>query len=61
MKIKTEKNYLGEWIAYDEDTYDGAIDGNNLYGIGDTKEEAIEDLKAFTDLENYTKGVMSGE
>ena len=33
------------WIAVDDDTYDGALDGNHPLGQGRTKAEAIADLK----------------
>ena len=46
MKITTQQNYDCSWIAVDEDTYDGAPDGNNQYGSGATEQEAIEDLKS---------------
>ena len=44
MNIKTRKEY-GWWYAIDEDTYDGADDGNNEQGCGRTEQEAIDDLK----------------
>lgn len=40
MRIKTERQYF-QWVAYDDDTYDGP--GCPL-GTGDTEAEAIEDL-----------------
>lgn len=46
MIIVTAQRYDGSWIAVDEDTYDGAPDGNNnIYGSGATEQEAIEDFK----------------
>jgi hypothetical protein len=36
------------WIAYDEDTYDGASDAHGscrCLGLGDSEEEAIADLR----------------
>lgn len=45
MKITTEQRYDGSWAATEEDTYDGAPDGNNKYGCGATEQEAIEDLE----------------
>jgi hypothetical protein len=44
MKIVTEQRYDNSWCAVDQDTYDGAIDGNNTYGSGATEQEAIDDL-----------------
>jgi hypothetical protein len=35
----------GYWYAVDQDSYDGAPDGNNVIGMGRTKDEAIENLK----------------
>lgn len=32
------------WFAVDEDTYDGAEDGNRIHGQGETKEEARAEL-----------------
>jgi len=51
MKITTEQRYDGSWAAIDEDTYDGAPDGNNTYGSGNTEQEAIEDLKQIMEEE----------
>lgn len=34
----------GQFIATDNNTYDGADDGNNHIGWGETKQEALEDL-----------------
>lgn len=45
MKITTHRQYDYSWIAVDADTYDGAPDGNNKYGHGETEQEAIEDLQ----------------
>ena len=44
MNIKTECSN-GLWFAWDEDTYDGAWDGNNTTGCGSTEADAIENLK----------------
>ena len=47
MNIKTTKyTYVHThlWIAFDDDTYDGAEDGNNTTGSGRTEQEAINDL-----------------
>jgi hypothetical protein len=33
-----------DWIAYDDDTYDGAEDGHSPVGNGATEAEAIADL-----------------
>lgn len=43
MKIRTEKAYVG-WYAYDEETYDGAPDGDNTIGHGRTEQEAKSDF-----------------
>ena len=43
MNIKTSKVY-NQWIAYDDDTYDGAEDGSNELGTGKTEQEAIDEL-----------------
>lgn len=34
----------GGFLAVDENTYDGAVDGNNYMGSGSTEEEALHDL-----------------
>jgi hypothetical protein len=49
MNIKTEYlDYVRKWIAWDEDSYDGAPDSDtSITGIGQSEEEAIEDLKEF--------------
>ena len=47
MNIKTVKydyTHTCAWIAYDDDTYDGAEDGNNELGTGNTEQEAIDEL-----------------
>jgi hypothetical protein len=44
MKIVATRIYFGEWMAVDDDTYDGAIDSTSPYGTGATEEEAIADL-----------------
>ena len=45
MKIITDRLVDGSYVAYDEDTYDGAPDSDNILGFGDTEKEAIEDFK----------------
>ena len=35
---------IKEWIAVDDDTYDGAPDSKSLCGTGSTEQEAIDDL-----------------
>lgn len=50
MKIKVEQNYIGEYEAIDEDTYDCDCDQDGFFstspvGHGKTANEAIEDLK----------------
>lgn len=35
---------IGEFVAFDEDSYDGAPDGNNALGRGDTEQEAVDHL-----------------
>ncbi len=42
MKIVAEEAYPGQWWAVDDDTYDGP---GSLIGRGNTKQEAIADLK----------------
>lgn len=45
MKVYTEQNYIGHWVAYDEN-YDGAPDaGYHPVGYGITKQDAIDDYK----------------
>ena len=50
VNIKTSESdevigrYKTRWTAWDEDTYDGAPDGNNTLGWGKTEQEAINDL-----------------
>lgn len=44
MDIRATRIYHGEWIAVDDDTYDGAEDSPNQCGVGSTEQEAIEDL-----------------
>lgn len=52
MTITTEQNPMGEWTAYDSDTYDCDWDSERGYfsrspmGYGKTKEAAIADLMA---------------
>lgn len=41
MKIKAEEIYPGEWMAFDDDTYDGP---GSLIGRGQTRQEAIDDF-----------------
>lgn len=55
MKITTHQRYDGSWAAVDEDTYDGAPDGNNQYGYGATEQEAIDDLKQLNDIYDCDK------
>ena len=38
------EGYRGEWKAIDQNSYDGAPDGNNSVGSGDTALEAVADL-----------------
>lgn len=46
MNIITERLYDETWLAYDEDTYDGAPDAApNPMGWGKTEEEAEADLR----------------
>ncbi len=52
MKISTEQRYDGSWAAVDEDTYDGAPDGDNNFGSGATEQEAIDDLKLLLEEKN---------
>lgn len=51
MKIRTEHQYF-QWVAYDDETYDGAPDAGRArtIGTGDTEAEAIEDLKEQLEL-----------
>ncbi len=44
MDIRTTRIYAGEWIAVDDDTYDGAPDSKSPCGVGGTEQEAINDL-----------------
>lgn len=44
MTIRTESPFPGMWTAVDDDTYDGAPDGRNEIGYGQTPEAAIADL-----------------
>jgi hypothetical protein len=45
MNIRATRIYHGEWIAVDDDTYDGAEDSPNQCGVGSTEQEAIDDLR----------------
>lgn len=46
MNIQTNYDpWSGYWYATDSETYDGLVDGNNTMGMGDTEQEAIDDLK----------------
>lgn len=46
MNITTQYTVWGSWYAVNEDSYDGLDDGyNNVFGYGDTEQEAIDDLK----------------
>jgi hypothetical protein len=42
MKIRTEYKPSAEWMAVDDDSYDGA--GPNILGWGATEQDAIADL-----------------
>jgi hypothetical protein len=42
MKIRTEYKPSAEWMAVDDDSYDGA--GPNILGWGATEQDAIDDL-----------------
>jgi hypothetical protein len=44
MKIITEQDYLGKYIAIDTDTYDGEVDGNRITGYSSNKLYAVLDL-----------------
>lgn len=44
MNIRATRIYHGEWIAVDDDSYDGVEDAPNHCGIGSTEQEAIDDL-----------------
>lgn len=44
MNIRATRFYNGEWIAVDDDTYDGAEDSKSPCGVGSTEQEAIDDL-----------------
>lgn len=46
MNIVTEQILPNVWTAIDRDTYDGASDSRTRFqiGMGETPEEAIEDL-----------------
>jgi hypothetical protein len=49
VNIKVEQNYIGEYVAIDEDTYDCDCDQDGFFaispvGYGKTKEEAVADL-----------------
>lgn len=35
---------IREFVAFDEDSYDGAPDGNNALGRGETAQEAVDHL-----------------
>lgn len=45
MNIRATRIYHGEWMAVDDDTYDGAPDSKSPCGVGSTEQEAIDDLK----------------
>lgn len=45
MNIRATRIYHGEWIAVDDDTYDGTEDSPNQCGVGSTEQEAIDDLR----------------
>jgi hypothetical protein len=42
MKIRTEEQLPGCWVAYDEDTYDGP--GSPIGSSTRSEQEAIDDL-----------------
>ena len=44
MNIQATRIYHGEWMAVDDDTYDGAEDSKSPCGTGSTEAEAIADL-----------------
>jgi hypothetical protein len=44
MKISATRIYHGEWMAIDDDTYDGAPDSKSPCGTGPTEQAAIDDL-----------------
>ena len=41
--FKDDNPYVDRWICYDEDSYDGAPDGDRKYGQGSNASEAVED------------------
>lgn len=41
IAFKTERLPNGEWSAIDDNTYDGP---GSLYGLGNTEDEAVDDL-----------------
>lgn len=45
MNICATRIYHGEWMAVDDDTYDGAPDSKSPCGVGSTEQEAIDDLR----------------
>lgn len=60
MKIITQLCPNNEYYAIDEDSYDGAADGNRLQGWGKTELEAVRDLidqldDVFYEREAYLK------
>lgn len=49
MNIRTSQIFPGAWYAIYDDTYDGAPDSGpfaHMMGLGQTKQQAIDDLKA---------------
>lgn len=50
MNVRVEQNFIGEWEAYDDDTYDCDCDQDGYFstcpvGTGSTMMEAIVDLR----------------
>lgn len=42
MAVVTSQDYFNQWIAVDDDSYDGP---GSPYGYGATEQEAIDNLK----------------
>ena len=62
MKISTEQQIPGKWVAVDDDTYDGP---GSPIGTGNTEKEAIHDLctqllDRWAEEQNRKAGMFTG-
>ena len=51
IQIQISTNYIGEFVAYDPDRYDGPE--NSIVGVGKTIQDAIDDFIDSFETFNY--------